>query len=48
MIVVDIACPTCGSVDAVEKRGTGRYRCTACGRAFTAEAADAGSADDAG
>jgi len=36
VIVVDIACPACGAVEAVRKEGLAEYRCEACGETFTA------------
>jgi len=36
-VVMDIACPACGSLTAVQKVGIGTYRCTDCGHEFTHE-----------
>ena len=33
-IVVDIACPSCGEIQAVRKVALGRYVCDECGHEF--------------
>ncbi|MFB6113708.1 MAG: hypothetical protein ABEJ58_06350 [Halodesulfurarchaeum sp.] len=35
VVVVDIHCPDCDSVDSVEKVGIGRYHCRECNTEFT-------------
>jgi ribosomal protein L37AE/L43A len=32
--VIDIACPSCGSVGSVRKERIGTYRCDECGHEF--------------